>query len=705
MKPIQFSFSMIAVILFTLTAPIYPKNIQAAPLPTVPASAPNGTWNDNFDSYPTGQNLHGIGGWKGFHNNPTATAYTSNAQARSTPNSVDIYATSDLVHEYDTTSGLWLFTAWQYLPGNFQGQSYFIMMNEYDDSGIAFNVSTQVVFDSVTGLMTDEGTSGASMPYVTDQWIKIQIVINLDSDTQAFYYNNILLYSGTWSDHVSGGGALAIRAVDLFANGANSLYYDDMSWQPGGGNFTVGTGTPGSCAEGNFDTALTNAKNSGGGTITFNCGGAVSIVFTAGKVITNAEVTINGGGNITLSGGNTIRPFYVDSNATLTLQNITISNGLNTDYGGGALLNLGPLTLENTTVRDSNVDPGHSGGAIMSLDAPVTITDSLIENNTGGSAGGLFLIGENVVATIQGSIIRNNHTTSGTYGYGGAISVWNGAVATIHLSTIELNEARVGGGIYNDGSEIELTESTLTENMATDDRGGGILNSNNGVMSLTNVTLNQNSSIYGGGIFNNFSGSISLLNVTLSNNVATQGGGLSNNGTLNFTNGTISGNSATSSAGGIYNSGTATLIHVTLSNNTANDGSAIFASSASGGTISLKNTIINGSGPIANCILSVAPITSGGFNLSSDNSCGLTQTGDQQSVDPLLGPLANNGGVTQTHIPLPESTAINGGQCVTGVTTDQRGVSRPQGPACDIGAVERQPSDSGYFVYLPLIIK
>lgn len=440
----------------------------------------------------------------------------------------------------------------------------------------------------------------------------------------------------------------------------------------------VGSGTPASCTEANFDTALATVQGSGSGTITFNCGGATSIIFTAGKIITNADVTINGGGNITLSGGNAIRPFYVDSNATLTLQNITVSNGLNTDYGGGAILNLGPLTLENVTVRDSNVDSGHSGGAIMSLDAPLTITDSLIENNTGGSAGGLFLIAENVVANIQGSTFHNNYTTSGTYGYGGAISIWNGAVVTIGQSTIEDNIARSGGGIFNDSGNLVMTEVTL---MGNDVVG------------------------FGGGIYNNTSASATLTNVTLSNNGANiSGGGIGNSGTLDFTNGTISGNFAVD-GGGISNSGTATFTHITLNNNSAINGSAIFASSAFGGTISLKNTIINGSGETANCVISVAPIISNGFNLSSDSSCGLTQTGDQQSVDPLLGPLADNGGFTQTHLPMPESPAINGGQCVTGVTTDQRGVSRPQGPACDIGAVERFSGDDGFFVYLPMIVR
>ena len=133
--------------------------------------------------------------------------------------------------------------------------------------------------------------------------------------------------------------------------------------------------------------------------------------FTAGKVISAADVTIDGGSQITLSGVNTERHFYIDSNANLTLKNITLTNGFDDTYGGGSILSLGGLTLDNTTIRDSNVDPAYSGGAIMAY-KPVTITNSLIENNAGGSVGGLFLFGEAADATITGSTFRNNRTTN-----------------------------------------------------------------------------------------------------------------------------------------------------------------------------------------------------------------------------------------------------------------------------------------------------
>ena len=105
-------------------------------------------WSDNFDSYATGSQLHGQGGWKGWSNDPAAGALTSSAQARSAPNSAAIVGASDLVHEYSGyTSGPWVYTAWQYAPTDMTGLSYFILLNTYNDAGTN-NWSTQVQFDA-----------------------------------------------------------------------------------------------------------------------------------------------------------------------------------------------------------------------------------------------------------------------------------------------------------------------------------------------------------------------------------------------------------------------------------------------------------------------------------------------------------------------------------------------------------------------------
>jgi hypothetical protein len=187
-------------------------------------------WSDDFDSYATDLDLHGVGGWKGWDNTPGATGYTRDEQALSAPNSVEISAPSDLVHEYaGYTTGFWIYTAWQYIPSDFSGQTYFIMLNTYSDGGTK-NWSTQVIFDSGTGTVANsDGLSGGSTAMITGQWVEIRVEIDLVNNKQDFYYNNTLLYSGTWSEEVSGGGALNIGAIDLYGNGATNVYYDDIS--------------------------------------------------------------------------------------------------------------------------------------------------------------------------------------------------------------------------------------------------------------------------------------------------------------------------------------------------------------------------------------------------------------------------------------------------------------------------------------------
>ena len=187
-------------------------------------------WSENFDEYPTGFQLHGQGGWSGWGGDPNAGALTSDVQAYSTPNSVDILGASDLVHSYSGyTSGVWTYTAWQYIPTDFDGTTYFILLNTYTNGGADTNWSTQVNFNSATGLVTNDGSAGGTLPMITGQWVEIRDEINLDSDTQSFYYGGDLLFSGSWSDGMSGGGAVNIAAVDLFANSASSVFYDDIS--------------------------------------------------------------------------------------------------------------------------------------------------------------------------------------------------------------------------------------------------------------------------------------------------------------------------------------------------------------------------------------------------------------------------------------------------------------------------------------------
>jgi len=170
-----------------------------------------------------------------------------------------------------------------------------------------------------------------------------------------------------------------------------------------------------------------------------------------------------------------------------------------------------------------------------------------------------------------------------------------------------------------------------------------------------------------------------------------RGGGIDSGGTATINNSTISGNTARyGSGGGIDSGGTATINNSTISGNTAQYASGIY------GTATIQNSIVaNNSG--GNCS---GTLTSKGYNLSGDNTCNFNNIGDLNNTDPMLGPLQNNGGPTQTMALSSGSPAIDAGRpsgCTDGqghlLTTDQRGKPRhdtEDSGGCDMGAYERQ---------------
>jgi hypothetical protein len=189
------------------------------------------------------------------------------------------------------------------------------------------------------------------------------------------------------------------------------------------------------------------------------------------------------------------------------------------------------------------------------------------------------------------------------------------------------------------------------------------------------------------------SGVVVLDGAQVSTNTALSGGGLHNNGgTLTLLNSTVSANTATVAYGGLDNSsGTSILTFTTVASNTAvNSAGGIRAA----GEVLIQNSLIAHNVP-TNCN---GTFTSAGHNLDSGTSCGFSATGDITDTAPLIGSLDANG----THPLLEGSPAIDAGLCLPSVTTDQRGVDRPQGDGCDIGAYEFRPSRR---IYLPLVLK
>jgi len=190
------------------------------------------SWSDDFSSYTLGQFLDGDptdGGWKGWGNDPTYGAFIVDTQELSVPHSVEIVDESDLVHEFfGYTTGQWTFIAWQYIPSDLVGETAFILLNTYDDAGSTNSWSTQLRFNADTGVVHSD-FDGNEMWLVYDQWVEIRVEIDLDADIQDIYYDGGLLVSKSWKDGVTGGGAANIGAVDLFANYATAVYYDDIS--------------------------------------------------------------------------------------------------------------------------------------------------------------------------------------------------------------------------------------------------------------------------------------------------------------------------------------------------------------------------------------------------------------------------------------------------------------------------------------------
>ena len=245
-------------------------------------------------------------------------------------------------------------------------------------------------------------------------------------------------------------------------------------------------------------------------------------------------------------------------------------------------------------------------------------------------------------------------------------------------------------------AELALLKLTVADGSSAE-FGGGLLN-NGGTVKVRNTTFSNNSANQGGGIFSSAS-TVKVSNSTFSNNSAELAGGgiFKNNGTLTVSNSTFSNNSAElagSAGGGIFNldPGTLTVTNSTFSNNSAFQGGGIF--NLDGGTATLRSTIVANSTSGGNC---GGTITDGGYNIDDGTSCGFSEQQDSlPSTDPLLADQpAFNGGPTKTIALLAGSPAINAipeaeNGCGTKIRTDQRGVSRPQGSGCDIGAYEKE---------------
>ena len=244
------------------------------------------------------------------------------------------------------------------------------------------------------------------------------------------------------------------------------------------------------------------------------------------------------------------------------------------------------------------------------------------------------------------------------------------------------------------GASLNASGLTIRNGRAGDGfGGGGVLN--RGSLALTYVAVTgSRSSTGGGGIFNN-AASATLANVTLSGNSAISHGGAIWNfgGQASLTNVTISGNIAGSTAGAVRNDGTSgavSLTNVTVAGNSSNTINAALVNNGGAGGITVRSSILSGA-PGESCF---GPIASAGFNIDNGGSCKLGGPGDKPGTDPLLAPLAENGGPVPTQALLQGSPAIDAGDPGGCPGSDARNVPRPQGAGCDVGAFEYTPPRS-----------
>ncbi len=192
---------------------------------------------DGFESYAAGAGIHGQGGWKGWDNATATDAPASNLYAHTDRNSVEIRGTSDLVHEFDLASGKWIVSAWQYVPSGSRGTTYFILLNTYADGG-PYDWSIQTQYDMDAGTVIPySGAVGETARIVVDEWVQIKIVVDLAANTFEEYYDGVQIAAGVWDDDEHG----TLQAIDLYGNGASSVYYDDIRIDSGA------TPTPSSC--------------------------------------------------------------------------------------------------------------------------------------------------------------------------------------------------------------------------------------------------------------------------------------------------------------------------------------------------------------------------------------------------------------------------------------------------------------------------
>jgi uncharacterized repeat protein (TIGR01451 family) len=365
---------------------------------------------------------------------------------------------------------------------------------------------------------------------------------------------------------------------------------------------------------------------------------------------------------------------------------ITVQNG--GDSGAGSLRQAIADVCSGGVI---DFAPGLNGATIplgsqLAIAKSLTITGSVPITLSGGGSVRLFTVNAGAQATLAGLTLYNGDGDNG-----GAI--YNaGALTLTHSHVYSSSALYSGGAIYLADGALVVEQSTLTGNTADN---GGALHLARGAAFITGSTIAGNTAAnWGGGIASLGAGAPRLVvaSSTLSGNQAGVGGAIFNNsGVVTVTNSTIAANTALG-GGGIYNRLAVSQLGVTNSTfagNRATFGGADLYNDH--GVLRLANSVLANAAAGANCETTI-PFVTNANNLVEDGTCSAGGVNFMRG-DPVLGVLGDYGGAAQTLPLLPGSPAIDAGDAticaaapVAGV--DQRGVVRPQGAACDIGAFE-----------------
>jgi hypothetical protein len=393
---------------------------------------------------------------------------------------------------------------------------------------------------------------------------------------------------------------------------------------------SLAAGVVGSGTPASCTQSALQAQLAAGGTVTFNCGAGPQTI-----AITSAMNVIS-----------TFPPVTVNGNDTITLDGTGTTSGMLNVFGSDTAL--ANVTLTHITMTNGNISTGlNAGGAIQNFGNLTLDTVTITKSNSAGSGGGIFQ--ELCTGCLTASLtVKRSLFQSNSGGSGSAISV-EGGVASIADSTFSGNTGRLGGA-------IEIYGNSTFKIIASIDRS----------------TFTGNTGTFGGG-------AIALESLNPGSNVT-------------ITNDTFNANTATGSAAvgaALYiESAPVTIRNCTIAGNTtAGTGGAVHFGNVSPVTLIANTIIASNSG--GNCSFSAGALISGGNNLQfGDATCtGMTV------ANPLLGALANNGGLTQTMALGVGSPAIDAGDTINAPSTDQRGVARTDGNgdgivAVDIGAFE-----------------